>query len=364
MLVKRILRAVLLLLSALYIALVLFAVFLSESMIFQPHPSSYRDTAEVLKITTSNGNKISAVYLPNPSAKFTLLVSHGNAEDIGDDRYWLEELRRAGFSVFAFDYEGYGTSQGKATEKSVYQDEAAAYDYLAINLKTPPDHIVIFGRSVGSAPATYIAARRPAAGLILQSPFVSAFRVLTRVPLLPFDKFPNYRTMHVADVLVVGKFIKRQKWEPRQPAESRDKRALQDQPGCGPSCGNVRGRASADGSAKDHNAVGRGLQIDRQIVVGCGFVLIDGCLGGLAFAGAVTLIVISKDAEPCAAQLLQPVAVVTHIFRLAMTHQQGELGSGIVQVDGRDFASIGRSDFQDFGGIPIRGGVRQEDHAV
>jgi fermentation-respiration switch protein FrsA (DUF1100 family) len=195
MLVKRILRAVLLLLSALYIALVLFAVFLSESMIFQPHPSSYRDTAEVLKITTSNGNKISAVYLPNPSAKFTLLVSHGNAEDIGDDRYWLEELRRAGFSVFAFDYEGYGTSQGKATEKSVYQDEAAAYDYLAINLKTPPDHIVIFGRSVGSAPATYIAARRPAAGLILQSPFVSAFRVLTRVPLLPFDKFPNYKNI-------------------------------------------------------------------------------------------------------------------------------------------------------------------------
>src|ERR1051326_5718923 len=195
MLVKRILRAVLLLLSALYIALVLFAVFLSESMIFQPHPSSYRDTAEVLKITTSNGNKISAVYLPNPSAKFTLLVSHGNAEDIGDDRYWLEELRRAGFSVFAFDYEGYGTSQGKATEKSVYQDEAAAYDYLAINLKTPPDRIVIFGRSVGTGPATYIAARRPAAGLILQSPFVSPFRVLTRVPLLPFDKFPNYKNI-------------------------------------------------------------------------------------------------------------------------------------------------------------------------
>ena len=195
MLVKRLLRIVLLLLSALYIALVLFAVFLSDSMIFLPHPSSYRDSAEVLKITTANGSKISAVYLHNPGAKFTLLVSHGNAEDLGDDRYWLEELRRAGFSVFAYDYEGYGTSEGKPTETSVYQDEAAAYDYLAINLKTPPDRIVIFGRSVGTGPATYIAARRPAAGLILQSPFVSAFRVLTRVPLLPFDKFPNYKNI-------------------------------------------------------------------------------------------------------------------------------------------------------------------------
>lgn len=185
----------LLLLCAIYVSLVLLAVFLSENMIFLPHPSSYRDSPEVLKIATANGNRISAIYLPNPSAKFTLLVSHGNAEDLGDDRYWLEDLRRAGFSVFAYDYEGYGTSEGKATEKAVYQDEAAVYDYLAINLRTPPDRIVIFGRSVGTGPATYLAARRPAAGLILQSPFLSAFRVLTRVPLLPFDRFPNYKNV-------------------------------------------------------------------------------------------------------------------------------------------------------------------------
>jgi abhydrolase domain-containing protein 17 len=176
---------------ALYVSLLVFAIFLSESMIFLPHPSSYTDSPEILKIAIANGNKISGLYLPNPTAKFTLLVSHGNAEDLGDDRPWLEDLRRAGFSVFAYDYEGYGTSQGKATEKAVYQDEAAAYDYLAIHLKTPPERIVIYGRSVGTGPATYIAARRPAAGLILQSPFVSAFRVLTRIPLLPFDRFPN-----------------------------------------------------------------------------------------------------------------------------------------------------------------------------
>lgn len=189
--VRRFFRVTLLVLSALYLSLLFFAVFLSEGMIFLPHPSSYRDSAEILKIITANGNKISAIYLPNPAAKFTLLVSHGNAEDLGDDRSWLEDLRRAGFSVFAYDYEGYGTSQGRATEKSVYQDEAAAYEFLAVDLKTPPDRIIIFGRSVGTGPATYIAARRPAAGLILQSPFVSAFRVLTRVPLLPFDVFPN-----------------------------------------------------------------------------------------------------------------------------------------------------------------------------
>jgi fermentation-respiration switch protein FrsA (DUF1100 family) len=194
----------LLVIAALYVGFALFAYFLADSMIFLPHPSSYKDSAEILKIATAGGKKISAVYLPNPAAKFTLLVSHGNAEDLGDDRYWLDNLRRAGFNVFAYDYQGYGTSEGKATEKSAYEDEAAAYEFLAVDLKTPPDRIIIFGRSVGTGPATYIAARRPSAGLILQSPFVSAFRVLTRIPLLPFDKFPNYKNIrHVHSPVLI-----------------------------------------------------------------------------------------------------------------------------------------------------------------
>jgi abhydrolase domain-containing protein 17 len=176
----------------LYLALSIFA-FFSDGLIFQPHPSSYKDDAGILKLTNRKGKKISVVYLPNPAAKFTLLVSHGNAEDLGDDRFWLEDLRRAGFSVLVYDYEGYGTSEGKPGEQSAYDDEDAAYEYLASTLHTAPDHVIIFGKSVGSGPAVHLAARKPVAGLILQSPFVSAFRVLTRIPLLPFDKFPNYK---------------------------------------------------------------------------------------------------------------------------------------------------------------------------
>lgn len=177
----------------LYAALFLYALFLSDNAIFLPHPSSYKDTSEIVELTTANGNKISAIYLTNPSARFTLLVSHGNAEDLGDDRYWLEDLRKAGFNVLAYDYEGYGTSEGKPGEKHAYQDEDAAYDYLVANLKISPDRIIIFGRSVGTGPAVHLAARKPAAGLILQSPFLSAFRVVIPIPILPFDKFPNYR---------------------------------------------------------------------------------------------------------------------------------------------------------------------------
>jgi hypothetical protein len=202
---KRFLKKMLFVLVLLYAALLFFAVFFSDGVIFQPHPSSYQDTSEVLKLTTASGSRISAFYLPNASAKFTLLVSHGNAEDLGDVRYWLEDLRRAGFAVFAYDYEGYGSSEGKPSERRLYQDEEAAYDYLVIKLQVPPERVIILGKSVGSGPAVHIAAIRPVAALILQSPFVSAFRVLTRVPLLPWDKFRNYKKIaHVhCPVLII-----------------------------------------------------------------------------------------------------------------------------------------------------------------
>src|ERR1051326_3632748 len=180
-------------LVALYAGFAVLAWLIAEKVIFQPHPSSYRDGANILKLTTASGKRISAVYLPNPAAHFTLLVSHGNAEDLGDDLPWLDELRAAGFGVFSYDYEGYGTSDGLPSEAGVYEDEQAAYNYLLQKAGFTPDRIVVYGRSVGTGPAVWLASRNPAAGLVLQSPFLSALRVLTRITLLPFDYFPSYK---------------------------------------------------------------------------------------------------------------------------------------------------------------------------
>ena len=175
----------------LYLMLVLVAVLLSDRMIFQPQRSSYQDTPEVLKLTSTDGTRISALSLPNASATYTILFSHGNAEDLGDNRQFFEELRRAGFSVFAYDYHGYGTSGGTPSEKTVYSDADAAYEYLTRSLEIPSQRIISFGRSVGAGAAIDLAARKRLAGLIVQSGFTSAFRVLTSIPLVPFDKFRN-----------------------------------------------------------------------------------------------------------------------------------------------------------------------------
>ena len=172
-----------------YIALLIFAVFMSERVVFQPQPSSYRDNPKVLKLTSSNGARISAVYLENPQAKYTILYSHGNAEDIGHNLDFFEEFRQRGFNVLGYDYQGYGTSEGRPSEQNAYADEEAAFRFLTEEKKIPAERIIAVGQSVGGAMAIDLASKHKLAGLIVQSSFASAFRVLTRWPILPFDKF-------------------------------------------------------------------------------------------------------------------------------------------------------------------------------
>ena len=97
--------------------------------------------------------------------------------------------------VPVYDYPGYGTSPGRASEQGTYDAVEAAWNYLTNTLQIPPDRIILHGRSVGSGPAVWLAGRVRPAGLIVESGFVSAFRVMTRIPLLPFDRFPNLKRL-------------------------------------------------------------------------------------------------------------------------------------------------------------------------
>jgi abhydrolase domain-containing protein 17 len=174
-----------------YTLFALYIFFRADSMIFLPQSASYQDTKNILKLPVSDTEKISAIYLPNPQSAYTVLFIHGNAEDLGDVRPWLERLHSWGFSVFAYDYRGYGTSDGTPSEQNAYQDADAAFTYLTHTLKTPPERIIVYGRSLGGGSATEIASRYAVAGLILESSFTSAFRVVLPFPILPFDKFSN-----------------------------------------------------------------------------------------------------------------------------------------------------------------------------
>ncbi len=72
-----------------------------------------------------------------------------------------------GFNVLAYDYPGYGTSGGRASEQGCYDAIGAAYSWLREEKGIPAEQIVLFGRSVGGGPTIDLAARQPVGGVIL-----------------------------------------------------------------------------------------------------------------------------------------------------------------------------------------------------
>ena len=190
---KRLIRSMVLVPICVVLGLLIIAVFFADKAIFRPQRSSYKDTAEVIKLKTRSSEQISAKYYEIAAAPYTLIFSHGNAEDIGMIEPFAWRLRDLGLNVLIYDYPGYGTSSGSPSEENAYAAIDAAYDYLQTEKDVDPKRIILHGRSLGGAVAADLASRRPVAGLILESTFTTAFRVVTRYPILPFDKFENIK---------------------------------------------------------------------------------------------------------------------------------------------------------------------------
>ncbi len=180
-------------LLALYAVAAIGAHFLSRTMIFPRPPLKYELTPDYVQLTAPDGVKLAARHWANPSARFTVLYLHGNYEDLGSIGEYLPEFLKEGYAVFAFDYRHYGHSGGMPDESNTCADTRLAYDYLRNTLKVPPERIIIFGYSLGGGPAIELALHQPAAGLVLQGTFTSTYRVMTRVPIFPGDKFVNIR---------------------------------------------------------------------------------------------------------------------------------------------------------------------------
>jgi abhydrolase domain-containing protein 17 len=182
-------------LALVYALLAVGAHYLSLSMIFPRPPVKYSLGSDYIELTAPDGVKLTARYWPNADAKHTLLYLHGNYEDLGSISEYIPAFLKAGYAVFAFDYRRYGHSGGSPNEANVYADTMLAYDYLHTKLGVAANRIIPFGYSLGSGPAVELALRNQVAGLVLQGPFLSAYRVRTRVPLFPGDKFSNLGKM-------------------------------------------------------------------------------------------------------------------------------------------------------------------------
>ncbi len=165
-----------------YLVLLLLAWRFQDRLAFPAPRASLPDPREVgvengeeVELVSADGTKLVGWYLtPKSPASAGLLWFYGNGETVAAIWPIVREFQPPGTAVLVLDYPGYGGSGGRATEGALYAAADAAYAALTARPDVDPQRIYVYGRSLGSAVATYTAAHHPVAGLILESPFTNA----------------------------------------------------------------------------------------------------------------------------------------------------------------------------------------------
>lgn len=177
---------------------------------FDAIPEDYNLQYKEIEFYSLDGERLHGWFFQGKSTEPTILFCHGNAGNISHRLDNIRLLLKGNFQLFIFDYRGYGKSTGRPSEKGIYQDGLAAYDYLLEKEGIPASKIILFGRSLGVAVAIETALRRKAGSIIVESGFTSVremakemgvFKVIS--PIIP----PNYNNLEKIAMLTIPKLI-------------------------------------------------------------------------------------------------------------------------------------------------------------
>ncbi len=197
-LLRRIVLIVVALVVVVYIAALGVLYFKQRDLMYDPGSKviALADTAlkhaQAVAIPTSDNAVVNGWYEAPSPGKPVIIYYKGNAASFSSEHERYEAFEQDGYGFLAFDYRGFPASPGSISQEHILADALAAYDWA--HAKGAP--IVIWGRSLGSGPATYVASRRDPEALLLETPFLSAVDVaFDRYPYMPVywlmeDQFP------------------------------------------------------------------------------------------------------------------------------------------------------------------------------
>jgi len=167
----------LMVLSCIYVAGGVALYFLQDMLLFHPKPLSkthrfsfthpYKET----NLTIDNRNLNIIRFAASGTPKGVVLYFHGNMENIERYQGIVPLFTGEGYHLWMIDYPGFGKSTGRRTEENIYKDASRMYE-LAL-AEAPPHQIIIYGRSIGTGPASQLASVKPCKKLILETPYYS-----------------------------------------------------------------------------------------------------------------------------------------------------------------------------------------------
>ncbi|MBO3100116.1 alpha/beta hydrolase [Gelidibacter pelagius] len=195
---KNKLKKVLLFLVALYLMIGASLYLLQEKILFLPTvlPQDYQyefnHPFEEVFLKTEADAVINAIHFKIENPKGVILYFHGNAGDLSRWGTIAEVFVNMDYDVLIMDYRTYGKSTGKLSEAAFYKDAQHCYDYLKASYSD--SKITLYGRSLGTGIATYLASKNKAKQLILETPYYSMVDVAkSRFPFLPVEKLLQYK---------------------------------------------------------------------------------------------------------------------------------------------------------------------------
>lgn len=191
---KKLLRRVGVGLLAGYVLICMGLYFKQESLLFYPQPLpagyQFRFPGRYAErwITAADGTALNGILFRTDSAKGLVFFLHGNGGSLAEWGQLAPVYQRLGYDVFMLDYRGYGKSAGTITSQpQLLADVEAAYQQVAVGYAA--SSIVIAGYSLGTGPATWLAARHRPKLLLLHASYYSmadmAAHTIAVWPLLP-----------------------------------------------------------------------------------------------------------------------------------------------------------------------------------
>jgi uncharacterized protein len=157
--------------------------YLPDTTRWQPAAVGLPEAAEVV-LDTADGEKVIVWHVPPREGKPVALYFQGNGGGLNLRVRRFRQLIATGTGLIALCYRGYGGSSGHPTEAGLLHDAAAAYDFAA--RLYPAERIALWGESLVTGVAVALAAERPVARVVLESPFTSAVDIAAAAyPFVP-----------------------------------------------------------------------------------------------------------------------------------------------------------------------------------
>ncbi len=173
-----------------------------EELLFQKaslpddHTFAYEEPFKELFLETDKEARLNALYFYVENPKGVVLYFHGRGGNLNHNMgKFSHEFTDRGYDLFIMDYRGFGKSRGKLSEKAICHDADYCYDYLLDYF--PEDKIIVYGRSLGTGIATYVASHHDPKALVLEAPYFNILDLTPReAPYLPRFLIPLILKYH------------------------------------------------------------------------------------------------------------------------------------------------------------------------